>query len=266
MTGEEAWPGAHQVYMETIEDRGRYADRHGYSFDVIHKETFNGTVKVANGNFVWQKGPIIKRIFDMRPEAEWVWWLDLDAMIMNDAFGLQSYLFDRIDVLQDAARERQRQYPADRNDIDGIFRQISKITLPEINLIVAADMGESRINAGSLLFRRSLWTDMVLDLWTDQYFVEASNNGRFVLEEQGVLTHLIMAHKAVSQHTAAVPMLTINAFADAGCWTYENTSLVVHFAGCSYSLKPGACAEWNKQYRALKRGQLSERPYTRGCD
>jgi len=41
---------------------------------------------------VWGKLPAILDAFKRYPEAEWVWWLDMDAIIMNPEIDLFEYL------------------------------------------------------------------------------------------------------------------------------------------------------------------------------
>jgi hypothetical protein len=244
------WDGAEEALQDTIQERQQYADLHGYTFDFVDLRTFEQDAVQEDMAAVWKKIPVLKHIFDKRPDAEWIWWLDLDAVLMG-AQSLQEYLFDRIEELQDEARHMQDTDLELANKTDGIFKRLGRIPLNETNLIVTADMNSSMINAGSFLIRRSEWSEQLIDLWLDPLFVKAALNHTIGFLEQGVLTHLVMNHKTIAQHTAAVPMTTINAFPWAGIWTWRPGSLVVHMAGCWVN---HVCAHWNKEFRAVKNG------------
>src|SRR2546423_1011418 len=43
---------------------------------------------------VWAKLPAIMEAFTSYPDAEWVWWLDFDAIIMTPHLGLYEHLLD----------------------------------------------------------------------------------------------------------------------------------------------------------------------------
>jgi galactosyl transferase GMA12/MNN10 family len=48
---------------------------------------------------VWSKVPAILEAMNSHPSAEWIWWLDMDALIMNPRLDLFDYLLNP-DVLQ----------------------------------------------------------------------------------------------------------------------------------------------------------------------
>lgn len=43
---------------------------------------------------VWGKLPAIISAFEKYPHAEWIWWLDIDAIIMNPEIDLYEHLLD----------------------------------------------------------------------------------------------------------------------------------------------------------------------------
>jgi hypothetical protein len=43
---------------------------------------------------VWAKIPAISRALDMYPHAEWIWWLDVDAIIMTPHIDLYERLLN----------------------------------------------------------------------------------------------------------------------------------------------------------------------------
>ncbi|ORY84968.1 galactosyl transferase GMA12/MNN10 family-domain-containing protein [Protomyces lactucae-debilis] len=245
------WEGAQEAFELSAQERQAYAALHGYSFDVIDVRSFKQDLVDPSWHVQWMKIPIVKHIFEKYPDADWVWWLDADAIIMGNQ-DLDSYLFDRIESLQAEARQfhsdnRREQYGM------AMFKYLHNITLAETNLIVTPDMDTPMINIGSFLIRRSeTWTDMLLDLWADPLFHKAAEDRAIGFQEQGVLAHLIQQHKTIARHTAMVPMTSINAFAWAGPWTWRPDSLVMHEAGCYVH---ALCRHWMREYRAVKKGE-----------
>ena len=43
---------------------------------------------------VWGKLPAILQAFEQYPHAEWIWWLDIDAIILNPEIELFQHLLD----------------------------------------------------------------------------------------------------------------------------------------------------------------------------
>lgn len=65
--------------------------RIGYNFTLLDSQKF----EVAREKHpVWCKLPAIAEAMDSFPSAEWVWWLDLDALIMTPHLDLYEYLLD----------------------------------------------------------------------------------------------------------------------------------------------------------------------------
>ncbi|ORY84969.1 galactosyl transferase GMA12/MNN10 family-domain-containing protein [Protomyces lactucae-debilis] len=244
-----AWQGAEAAFYDTIKEREAYAMVHGYSFDVVDLRNFTQDAIDATWPVVWLKIAVLRDTFQKHPDADWVWWLDADAILMGMQ-DLDTYLFDRLEALQDEARRVQslNKHPEDRM---GVFEYTQRLSLAETNLIVTPDMNTRMINAGSFLLRRSAWTEMLLELWTDPYLFAAAKDDTIGFQEQGVLAHLIQQHTTIARHTAVVPMTSINAFPWAGPWTWHHGSLVMHTAGCWVHHQ---CEHWMKEYRAVKEG------------
>jgi hypothetical protein len=67
---------------------------------------------------VWCKLPAIAEAMDLYPAAEWVWWLDLDALIMTPHLDLYEYLLNPT-VLETRLLKGEKIIPNDRIKIDG---------------------------------------------------------------------------------------------------------------------------------------------------
>lgn len=100
------------------------------------------------------------------------------------------------------------------------------IPYSEVNMILSEDM--TMLNAGSFFIRRSEWSDMLLDIWSDQAFInETIADDMF--HEQGALYALITRHATVRSHVAMVDQRLFNA----GFYNWRKGDLAVHFAGCA---------------------------------
>ena len=98
-------------------------------------------------------------------------------------------------------------------------------------MLISADY--NGINAGSIFFRRSQWTDLLLSLWVDPLFI----NAKFATEEQEALRHLMENHKGIREGIGIVPQRMINSYADVPFredMQWQQGDFVVHFAGCWY--------------------------------
>lgn len=199
-----------------VENRQEYADWHGYT---LHQVDFDDID--FPGHVIWKKIPAIKRAFTANPEAKWVWWLDLDAIIMNAHVPLSTYL------LHPLVLETKLQRNATVRHMNATLSH-ADLRAEDVNLIFAADM--NGLNAGSLFFKRGDWTDMLLDAWTDPYVME---HHQTMGKEQDALIHMINHYEEVANHTGLVDQHVINGYSVGDeHMKWQEDDIVVHFAGC----------------------------------
>jgi hypothetical protein len=247
-------PGIGNTIASAIKEREAYAKKFGYTFDVIDLRTFKTNLP-SDTVAPWKKIAVIQHIFKLRPEADWVWWLDMDAVLM-DTYDLQDYVFDDLYRLQISARTIATRHAS--VGLPNLFHKVQQIPLHQANLIITPDMNQPRVNAGSFLLRRGSWTDILLDLWTDPTFLDATTNNTIGSFEQGVLSHLIFNYTSIAYRTALIPMRSINAFGFLPTterhsdWMWSKGSMVMHMASCRWHSK---CVDWDRQYRAIKAGK-----------
>lgn len=180
----------------------------------------------------WAKIPIIHEAFARYPAAKWVWWLDFDALIMSPTIDLGTHLLNPTPMFNKLLKGQPYALRGEHNTAQ--FIAPAEPDPNSINLVVSGD--HHGLNAGSFFLRRGEWTDMLLDLWRDPFYVERDWPGR----EQDGLIHVIQHHKFISNHVGIVPQRAINAYWEGPenmIW-HEN-DLVVHIAGCSYILRFG---------------------------
>ncbi|KAA8898372.1 hypothetical protein TRICI_006567 [Trichomonascus ciferrii] len=177
----------------------------------------------------WFKIPAIQDMFKRAPEADWIWWLDIDAVIMNKSINICR------DILSRQVIETCLAWDHPLRDTDTKFRghkYFSKATPPklhELDLIISQD--QLGLNAGSFFIRRSAFADILLDLWSAVDEQEHWNR-----HEQDGLIHLLLTYKSLLRHVALVPQRLFNSYHDESFshpWRYKPGDFVVHFAGKS---------------------------------
>ncbi|KAK9313701.1 galactosyl transferase GMA12/MNN10 family-domain-containing protein, partial [Lipomyces starkeyi] len=202
------------------ENREDYCAFHGYTYQFTNITKFHNDDRPP----VWSKIPAIQEAFELHPDAEWVWWLDTDAIIMTPSLDLAQQ------VLNPEAMKKRIAYGAPfmlPNGKESGFTVSRDLDLSNVDVVVSQD--HNGVNAGSILFRRSDWTFAFLDMWIDPMYVQR----RFDRYEQDALNHIIVNHPRIRSRVAVVPQRVINAFSvgdDQMGWMTGD--LVVHFAGC----------------------------------
>ncbi|KAK9428816.1 galactosyl transferase GMA12/MNN10 family-domain-containing protein [Lipomyces doorenjongii] len=202
------------------ENREDYCAFHEYKYQFTNISEFDQDGRIA----VWNKIPAIQNAFDINPDAEWVWWLDMDIIIMTPSQDLASLLLNR-----DVMKERiAYDAPIKLSDGKSSGLTVSRdVDLSKIDVIIAQD--HAGINAGSMLFRRSDWTFSFLDMWVDPVYVDRFHN------EQDALSHILIKHQKIREHVGFVPQRVINAYAVGGDeMGWHTGDILVHFAGCWY--------------------------------
>ncbi|KAI9483601.1 MAG: hypothetical protein EXX96DRAFT_499878 [Benjaminiella poitrasii] len=102
-----------------------YADKHGYAFVARSKEFAQQAIRPDQRRTVWGKIDAIQKVL---PKYEWVFWLDMDAVILNSDQSIE-VLFDRLGVKE--------------NDID---------------FIIVRPGTDKMINAGVFLIKNTNWS------------------------------------------------------------------------------------------------------------
>ncbi|KAI5781506.1 galactosyl transferase GMA12/MNN10 family-domain-containing protein [Geopyxis carbonaria] len=223
-----------RVLQQALLNRRSYAALHGYTSHFLNISSFELPTHVKP---VWAKLPALISTFNTFPSAEWIWWLDLDAIIMTpslplDPPALAARALTNETLLKATTPTRlvrtPHSYPVNGTHIDLLFTQ-----------------DQNGINAGSFLVRRSSFTQLFLDLWADPLLVREN----WIGQEQDALVHLLRYHKAVREHVGFVPQREINAYhsEDKEERRWRTGDRVVHFAGCWVK---GECdVHWEKHWR-----------------
>ena len=144
----------------------------------------------------------------------------MDLVMMNHNINMYDWL------LSDEAMSRHLDFETPINmpggEEDSGMTPMNAIEPKDVKLLVAYD--QNGLNAGSLLFRRSEWLDIMLDLWVDPIAI-AQDWG---FAEQDGLVHMIREFDYIKNHTGFVSQKAINEY----YFMYTPGDFLVHFAGC----------------------------------
>lgn len=220
-----------------MHNRREYCARHGY---INHFINMSRIEMPESPHPVWKKLPAIVETFQTYPDALWVWWLDLDAIIMTEDFELETKILS--DDAIDKNLLRHEEIKKNQKQGHGVFTA-DEPNPREIDLLVAQD--HSTINAGSFFLRRSESTQKLLTAWRDPLLM---NHG-FPGKEQDALVHLTATNAEIRSHTGFVNAHHFNPF-----WSgWKKGDLLIHLAGCWVK---GHCQKnwdgiWKQRYGSL---------------
>jgi len=215
--------GGHHTFIpdlipRAIKNREEYAELHGYHFKFVNLTRYD----LTKAHPVWGKLPAIVDSFNEYPEAEWVWWLDLDAIIMSAQIDLNSHLLSHAAMYK--RLEKGVEIKIGGNKPSGHFTAKDP-DVSKIDFIIAQDW--NGVNAGSFMIRRSKFSKYFMDFWADPFFIQKDWWGR----EQDTLLHLITNHAVIRDHVGYVHMKAINAYSWHDDIKWAPGDLAVHFAG-----------------------------------
>ncbi|CAN6635304.1 hypothetical protein TRVA0_015S00782 [Trichomonascus vanleenenianus] len=203
---------------QVIANRDEYAKYHGYEHVFIDSTGYS--VEGDKGN--WNKVPAIREAFRRYKDAEWFWWLDVDAFIMNETIDLAEHVLHPKVLAERLTYDR----PIMNVDYKFVTRYPSRKEIDVNNIDIILTHDNMAWNSGSVFFRRSAWTETFLEMWDDRKFRDA----KFRQVEQSALTYLALGHPPFMYHFGQVPQRLMNGY-HREHWEYLEGDLVVHFAG-----------------------------------
>lgn len=145
-------------------NKRQYCELHGYDF--VEEDTSSATGRHP----VWAKIPLIRKYLD---RYDWVFWTDVDSLIMDMQVPLERFCDPSADML-----------------------------------ICHEDLGVGiyNVNAGQMLFRSSDWSKQFLDeVWRQEWALKDAH------QEQRAIIHLIWS-RDVSDHIHIVAQKTFNSY------------------------------------------------------
>ncbi|KAH7300504.1 hypothetical protein KP509_24G065600 [Ceratopteris richardii] len=211
-------------YTSFLESRSLYASLHGYGLRIyFHRPDLRRSL-------VWSKVIAIHENFFHGPELpssadrdnDWIWLLDLDALIFNFNVKLES-------IVESARAHHQG------NDVD---------------IVISND--HNGVNAGSFLIRKSEWTRQLLRKWW-QTQVGVGMDEKFF--EQGALNHLIHTDKSMAAHVhiAAIRQFNAYGYPSGDLYRFREGDFIVHCPGPTLKKwLPAYAQEWENMMQQCK--------------
>ncbi|MCJ1347682.1 hypothetical protein MMC31_005911 [Peltigera leucophlebia] len=216
------------------ENRMSWANRWGYEFMWANISSYDHGEHV-----VWNKIPILKEAFARFPQAKWLYWLDIDIIIMTPSINLHDH------VLTQAGLNKNGAFGKELGRVGGGssgYTTPTTVDESKVNFIISSD--HWGMNAGTFLMRRSDWTDWLLDMWDDPLYIKAD----WVMKENQAWTHMFTNHEIIRNHTAHIAQKGLNSYPSYNFLGehWSEGDLLVHFAGCGGS--PKCAKNWDDMW------------------
>lgn len=173
--------GIKDIVQLAEENRKAYCKHHGYIYHFVNISQYD----LGGSHAVWKKLPAIVESFNTYPDAQWVFWLDLDAIIMTPQQDLNSLLLSK-QGMQTALAAGDRHHSVDWDPMNTYQQAV--VDFDNTDILIAQD--HNGLNAGSFLIRRSKYTQWLLDMWADPFFMHMDWPGK----EQDTLVRIRIDH------------------------------------------------------------------------
>jgi hypothetical protein len=174
--------GIEGIMDQTSANRKAYCQHHGYNCHFSNIGEFD----LENAHPVWKKIPAIVEAFNAYPKAQWVFFLDLDAIIMSPKQNLNDLILSHAGLAKSLDFEVEW-HRSDRIPLGVWMPNQQDVKFDEIDMLVAQD--QNGINAGSFFLRRSKFTQWMLDMWADPFFMRHDWPG----QEQDTLVRVTLS-------------------------------------------------------------------------
>lgn len=130
--------GIDGFYQKTWDNRLSYTEAHGkfplnfanlgYTFMLLDSNTFDVSTEKHP---VWCKLPVIAEALKENPSAEWIWWLDLDTIIMTPHLDLHEHILGPT-AMKSRLLSGEVIIPNDRIPVDG--KPLPELITGEVSL------------------------------------------------------------------------------------------------------------------------------------
>ncbi|ODA82870.1 hypothetical protein RJ55_01379 [Drechmeria coniospora] len=246
--GVMEWKGAREwaIERDSVRNKRNYVKRWGYDLEIVDMKTRKKYAHEWRES--WEKVDYMRLAMRKYPKAEWFWWLDLNTIVMEPFYSLQSHLFDHLDdkVYRDINEYNPLNltHPFRDHYLDADARSpVGDGDINSVNLLLSQDC--SGFNLGSFFMRRSAWSERLLDMWWDPVAYEQKHMA-WEHKEQDALEQMYESYPWVRQHTGFLPQRSINSFPTAACgdgsgknhtryhYSQEDRDFVVNMAGCEW--------------------------------
>lgn len=228
--------GIPHMKERVYENRISYAHRHGYEHLWANITTYN----LSHGEPIyWNKIPVLQEAFIRYPHVEWVWWMDMDIIIMNHSLSIWDHVLSPEGMARNVVLNQTINKPG--GGPSG-WKTPPSYNYSETNFIIAS--GGWGMNIGNFFMRRSYWSQWLLDLWIDPMYIKAFTT----FPENDGWTHMYRHHPIVRNHTVCTNQRALNAYPSYNSlgehWQPGDHS--IHFAGCGAN--PECPGHWDEYW------------------
>jgi hypothetical protein len=173
--------GIEDILGKTAKNRKEYCEHHGYNYHFVNISKFD----MGDARPVWKKIPAIVEAFNTFPDAKWLFFLDLDAIIMSPKQDLIELILSHVGMQK--SLDFGREWTGSERTPLGVYMP-RDADLDNLDMLIAQD--QNGVNAGSFFLRRSKYTQWLLDMWTDPFFMKMDWAGQ---EQEALvnISHLI---------------------------------------------------------------------------
>lgn len=170
-----------------------YAEKHGYDYFLYNYRLDTGRAAY------WDKVVALQRHLS---DYDWLFWLDSDALIMNDSIKLESIIDEDYDFI------------TTRDCLRGM-------------------------NSGQFLIKNTQWSRDFLKLWYSPKYEHTQVAPGF---DNGALIQIYQEHPKVKEHIKIVPQRLLSSYLQCPGWfnidgEYQPGDFVIHFAAVNHDLK-----------------------------
>ena len=221
-SGTHGFLGIPRLKEMVYENRVSYAHRHGYEHMWANMSSYN----LSHGEPIyWNKIPILQEAFARYPQAEWVWYLDIDIIIMEHSLSLWDHVLSSEGMARNAALDVPIHGPG-----GGLTGSNTPATYnySDVNFIISFD--HWGMNTGNFLMRRSEWSDWLFDVWIEPFYIAQG----WIFPDQDGWSHMFRHHPIVRKHTVCMKQRALNAYPSYNALGehWQPGDHIVHFAGC----------------------------------
>ncbi|KAK5652563.1 hypothetical protein OQA88_10324 [Cercophora sp. LCS_1] len=244
--GVMEWKGAREwaIERDSVRNKKKYVAQWGYELEIVDMSTKKRYAHEWRES--WEKVDFIRTSLRKYPKAEWIWWLDLNTLVMEPTYSLQDHIFNQLEKVTyrdiNEYNPLNITHPLTDPYLDAESRSpIGDGKGNSINLILSQDC--SGFNLGSFFVRRSAWTDRLLDVWWDPVAYEQKHM-EWEHKEQDALEQLYTTQPWIRRHTAFLPQRMINSFPTGACsengndtrihYNEKDRDFLVNMAGCEW--------------------------------
>lgn len=151
--------------QKVVDNRKAYAKRHGYQFVLKHLQHYN--LKDASASHDnWAKIMALRETLDEYPDSEWFWYLDQDAIIMENDKSLTEHIL---------AKEKLEMLSLQDVPIvppDSVIRTMKPTVAESLQIVLSQD--HSGLNTKSFILRNGEFAKYFLEIWSEPVSIDSA--------------------------------------------------------------------------------------------